>query len=256
MRAVVGGPWHDSGVKTRIEALWKPPLLFAHRGAKAHVRENTIEAFELAVKLGATGLETDVWLSRDSKLVLDHDGWHSRLARRRIADTDRAELRDHICTLDELYDAVGTRLPLSVDLKDAAAFEPVVALARDRESLERLWICHGDRARLDRWRDQAPDARLVHSTSLGSLASTPERHAAELAAARIDAVNLRQEQWSGGLTTLYHRFGILCFGWDAQHERQISALIDLGIDALYSDYSDRMAAVAAALRRPTAGQDR
>ena len=73
----------------------------------------------------------------------------------------------------------------------------------------------------------------------------PERRAAELAAARIDAVNLRQQYWTGGLTTLFHRFDVLCFGWDAQHERQIARLIDMGIDAVYSDFVDRMVAVAA-----------
>ena len=50
------------------------PILFAHRGAKAHSRENTLESFELAVRLGATGLETDVWLTKDNQAVLDHDG--------------------------------------------------------------------------------------------------------------------------------------------------------------------------------------
>lgn len=232
--------------------------MFAHRGARAHARENTIEAFELALRLGATGLETDAWLTRDSQVVLDHDGWHSRIKRRRIADVDRTELRGHIPALKDLYAAVGTALPLSVDVKDDAVFEPLVAAAGERDSLALTWVCHGDLARLARWREEVPGARLVHSTSLDSLASTPERHAAELAAARIDAVNLRCGEWSGGLTTLYHRFGVLCFGWDAQHERQIAGLIDLGIDALYSDYSDRMASVAAALSstRPTEDRDR
>ena len=43
---------------------------------------------------------------------------------------------------------------------------------------------------------------------------------------------------------MFHRFDVLCFGWDAHHERQLAGLIDMGIDAVYSDYSDRMAAVA------------
>ena len=37
---------------TRIAAMWQPPVLFAHRGAKAHAPDNTIEAFELAARLG------------------------------------------------------------------------------------------------------------------------------------------------------------------------------------------------------------
>ena len=51
-----------------------PPIAFAHRGAKAHAPENTIEAFTLALRLGATGLESDVWLTSDGVPVLDHDG--------------------------------------------------------------------------------------------------------------------------------------------------------------------------------------
>ena len=83
----------------------------------------------------------------------------------------------------------------------------------------------------------------MNSTSLDAMEFGPERRAAELAAARIEAVNLRQQHWTGGLTTLFHRFDVLCVGWDAQHERQIARLLDLGIDALYSDYVDRMVAV-------------
>ena len=50
-------------------------LLFAHRGASANAPENTIAAFELALGLGATGLESDVWLTADGVAVLDHDGF-------------------------------------------------------------------------------------------------------------------------------------------------------------------------------------
>ncbi|NCG36377.1 MAG: glycerophosphodiester phosphodiesterase [Actinobacteria bacterium] len=231
-------------MSTRIPALWQPPVLFAHRGAKAHAPENTIEAFDLAVRLGATGLETDAWLTRDGQVVLDHDGWQRRFPRRWIADVERDRLNAHIPTLVELYAAVGTAHPISVDLKNPDTFGPIVAIAREHEALDRLWICHPELSLLQEWRDRAPDARLVNSTALERLERGPERRAAELAAARIDAVNLRQNQWSGGLTTLFHRFDVLCFGWDAQHERQLASLIDMGIDAVYSDYSDRMAAVA------------
>ncbi|MQA17795.1 MAG: hypothetical protein GEV09_28165, partial [Pseudonocardiaceae bacterium] len=47
-----------------------PPIAFAHRGARAHAPENTLEAFALALRLGATGLESDVWLTADGEAVL------------------------------------------------------------------------------------------------------------------------------------------------------------------------------------------
>lgn len=46
---------------------------FAHRGASATCPENTMAAFEKALELGATGIETDVQMTKDGKLVLIHD---------------------------------------------------------------------------------------------------------------------------------------------------------------------------------------
>ncbi len=70
------------------------PIGFAHRGASAHAPENTLEAFSLALRLGASGLESDVWLTRDRIPVLDHDGVvRGGLRRKRpISTVDRAEL--------------------------------------------------------------------------------------------------------------------------------------------------------------------
>ncbi len=61
------------GVSPRISAQLDEPILFAHRGGAAHAPENTLEAFTLGRKLGANGLESDVWVSRDEKAVLVHD---------------------------------------------------------------------------------------------------------------------------------------------------------------------------------------
>jgi glycerophosphoryl diester phosphodiesterase len=49
-------------------------MLFAHRGASAESRENTLEAFRLAADLGADGVELDVHATSDDVLIVDHDG--------------------------------------------------------------------------------------------------------------------------------------------------------------------------------------
>jgi glycerophosphoryl diester phosphodiesterase len=49
------------------------PSVIAHRGASGHVLENTIEAFELAVGLGADGIELDARRTADHHLVVHHD---------------------------------------------------------------------------------------------------------------------------------------------------------------------------------------
>jgi len=232
-------------VAPRLPSLRRPPIGFAHRGARANAPENTIEAFVLARRLGATGLESDVWLTEDGVAVLDHDGLvRSGLRRRAISDVPRSRLPSHIPTLADLYAAVGTEADLSLDVKDPAAFDEVVAVARAAGggALERLWLCHHDWRLVASWRTRCDDVRLVDSTFLGRMPEGTEQRAAALADAGIDALNLHHSEWTGGLAALLHRFRVLCFGWDAQHDRILRELLDAGLDGVYSDHVDRMVA--------------
>lgn len=74
-----GGPGRGYGgrmsgaVPPRIFPSLNRPLIFGHRGASMYAPENTWESFDLAVRLGADVLETDVRLSRDGEVVLFHD---------------------------------------------------------------------------------------------------------------------------------------------------------------------------------------
>ena len=48
-------------------------LIYGHRGASGHAPENTLEAFRLAMDMGADGFELDVHMSLDGELVVIHD---------------------------------------------------------------------------------------------------------------------------------------------------------------------------------------
>ena len=233
-----------------MDSLLRPPIGFAHRGARAHAPENTLAAFLLARRLGATGLESDVWLTADGVAVLDHDGLvNAGLRRRRIGDVPRKALPDHIPTLEDLYTTCGTDYELSLDVKDAAAAAETIAVARAAGATHRLWLCHPSWEQAAAWRRLSDDVHLVDSTRLRSIREGPERRAADLAAAGVDAVNLHQTDWSLGLATLFHRFDRVAFGWDAQHRRVLDGLLSMGIDGVFSDYVDRMMDALADLQR-------
>jgi glycerophosphoryl diester phosphodiesterase len=220
------------------------PIGFAHRGACAHAPENTLEAFRLARKLGATGLESDVWRTADGEAVLDHDGVvRSGVRRRPIGDVARSALPSHIPTLAELYDAAGTDLPLSLDVKDPAAASLAVAVAREAgpEAEANLWLCSPHWEEAASWRGLSDTVKLVDSTRLRRIKEGPERRAATLAAAGVDCMNMHWTDWTAGLVALFHRFGLTAFGWDAQHRRQIDELLSYGIDGVFSDHADRLA---------------
>jgi glycerophosphoryl diester phosphodiesterase len=236
-------------VPPRLPSLLEPPIGFAHRGASAHAKANTVEAFALALRLGATGLETDAWLTADGEVVLDHDGVVRQGIRKRpIAELPHSDLPPSIPTLGDLYAACGVDTPLSIDVKpeQSASAAAIVQVARVHgASLDRLYLCGTDREVVAGWTELG--VRAVHSTRLRKMTGGPERHMATLADAGVAVVNMPYPDWNGGLTTLCHRFGLLAFAWDAQHARQLDQLLDMGVDAVYSDHADRLADALARL---------
>ncbi len=233
------------GTVERVFARRFPPIAFAHRGARAHAPENTLEAFRLALRLGATGLESDVWLTSDGEPVLDHDGLVKTTFRKRpISEVKRNALPPHIPTLADLYEVCGPDIPLSLDVKDPEAYDATVAVARNvgGNAPAHMWLCDPRWERLASHRSTYVDVKLIDSTRLKRLTDGAERHASRLYEAGIDGINMHHTDWTLGLTTLFHRFSLFTFGWDAQHERVLRSLQTMEIDALYSDDVELMMA--------------
>ncbi len=229
------------------------PITFAHRGARAEQPENTLPAFRRALALGARGLETDAWLSSDREVVLVHDGAFRRGVHRIQVGRASAErlARYGVPRLADLYAELGTGFELSIDIKDRAAAGPLLAVAdaAGPEARGRLWLCSPSVRFLRELRSVAGPAHLVHSRSRRHLPEPLERHAANLAAAGVAAMNLHHREWTAGIVTLFHRFDIQAFAWDAQEVRYIRALLEMDIDAIYSDHTDRMVATVAEFSR-------
>lgn len=230
-------------MQQRLPSLLNEPILFAHRGASAYSPENTLESFALALKLGATGLESDIWATRDGVLVLDHDGVvKSRLRSKPIAEFDRSALPSHIPSLEQLLQHCGTQYQLSLDIKDPVVFDTIEQIVAniDASMLERMWLCHPSSELLMSKRDSILHCKLVDSTRLAKIKEGPERRAANLASAGIEACNMHHTDWNGGLVALFHRFNIVTFGWDMQHESVLENAIRMGLDGVFSDWPDRM----------------
>jgi glycerophosphoryl diester phosphodiesterase len=114
------------------------PLCIGHRGASAHANENTLAAFRIAARLGASMWELDARLSRDGVVVVCHDDAVTTEDGRRIALAvqDAADIAcwplergGTVPTLHEVINlAVETGCGLYVEVKERAAALPTMRL--------------------------------------------------------------------------------------------------------------------------------
>jgi glycerophosphoryl diester phosphodiesterase len=116
----------------------KPPICLGHRGSSGYAPENTLPAFELAVRQGADMLELDVTLSKDGEVVVIHDdtvdrtsdgsGLVNNLTVSELKKLDfgswfaRAYAGVRIPTLAEVLDLVKGRCLLDIELKAGVQF--------------------------------------------------------------------------------------------------------------------------------------
>jgi glycerophosphoryl diester phosphodiesterase len=68
----------------------------------------------------------------------------------------------------------------------------------------------------------------------------PERRCALLLEHGVDVLNMHHSDWNGGLVTLAHKFKLFAFSWDMQFEHVMTNHFRMGVDAVYSDYVDRL----------------
>jgi glycerophosphoryl diester phosphodiesterase len=132
------------------------PIAFAHRGGAAHAPENSWRAFEHAVGLGYSYLETDVQATLDGVLIAFHDrtlarvtGRPGRIARMNHRDVATA-LIDGTEPIPLLEDLLGAwpDVRFNVDLKDAPAIGPLAAVLRRTAAWDRICVTSFSAGRL------------------------------------------------------------------------------------------------------------
>ncbi len=107
-------------------------IVIAHRGDTTAATENTLPAFEAALKRGVDGIECDLQLTEDGRVIVFHDWDLTRLGHRnlKIGETSWQELRSiplvngaPIPTLEELLDLAGGRTLVNLELKTLFYFK-------------------------------------------------------------------------------------------------------------------------------------
>lgn len=245
--------------------------MLGHRGASAHLPENSLPAFARALADGADGVELDVRLTRDGHPVVFHDADLLRLAGdpRRVETVDWPELArirlasgarvpDLAETLAELR---GARL-INVELKwdggrsrrgRARLAEAVeVVLARSGLIPQRVLVSSFDGALLRTLRARTPSRALAALFEDDPLAARAALRTAR--AVRAVAVHPCHTRVDARSLARWRRAGYAVNVWTVDAPARVVALARLGVDAIISNDPgaalDALARAAPGAERP------
>lgn len=156
-------------------------LVFGHRGAKAYAPMNTIPAYELAYTQGAVGIELDVHRSKDGYPVIVHDftvdettDGEGEVTQKTLSELKGLDAGSwfsgefvgvRIPTLDEVFEAVGDKLLVNVEIKfmgtQTDGVEQVVAESIRRHNMsERVIVSSFNPYTLKNFRDVMPEVMI------------------------------------------------------------------------------------------------
>jgi len=227
------------------------PLVIAHRGASGERRENTVEAFELAVEQGADMIETDLHRTVDGAIVVVHDGELPGVGA--IGAASRARLRGAapaMPSLDEVLDAFGERIDFNLELKIgprgpyAGLEESTFELLARRGLGPRTLLSSFDDRVLARMRVLEPEARigvLVGRRSGGWI----ER----CEALGAEAVHFGRRMASAEAIDRAHAAGLRVYVYTVDEPDEMRALIGRGADGLFTNWPARMRELLGGLPR-------
>ncbi|NQV55580.1 MAG: glycerophosphoryl diester phosphodiesterase [Rhodospirillales bacterium] len=236
------------------------PKIIAHRGACGSAPENTLASISRAIELGAEAMEFDATISRDGHAILLHD-----------FDVDRCsdghgpvvlKTLDEIATLDAggwfAPEFKGERIPLLSDALELVASNGVVLNLEIKPTLgweeptaravaatlKRVWpagapilVSSMSPLALDIFHD------LMPHISLGLIVdAVPEQWRQRLDRHGCVSLHCHHAFATKELADAVHDGGYRLYVFTVNETARAEALFAMGVDAIFTDYPERMSA--------------
>lgn len=220
------------------------PLVVAHRGAWGSAPQNSVEAFDAAVKLGCDAIELDVRRTADDRLVVVHDARVRGRSVARLAHEEvRARMRDgQAPSLGDVLDRVGGRIAVDVELKESGYVEQAMEVVAGRLAPDQYVVTSFRDAVLPAVKGCVPDART--GLLLGRRRRMPELDRR----VRLTGVDFLAPHFSlarPGLLAWAHDRGLPSWVWTVNDPRLMRVLrADHRVAAVITDRPERALANA------------
>jgi glycerophosphoryl diester phosphodiesterase len=227
---------------------WPGPIAFAHRGGASEAPENTMPAFEHAVRLGYRYIETDVHVTADGVLLAFHDDVLDRVTDGHgrvdalpwsVVREARVDGLEPIPLLEDLLGAF-PEIRVNIDPKHDGAVPALVDVLKKCNAVDRVCIGAFSDRRLSRIRTLLGPAVC---TSLGPQGIARLRSASYgVPVGRLPAPCAQVPTAARGVTLVDPRFiraaqrrGIQIHVWTIDDRDEMVRLLDLGVDGIMTD---------------------
>jgi len=233
-------------------------LNIAHRGFSGKYPENTMKAFEEAVKVGCDGIETDLHLTKDNIIVICHDEKLDRTTNSTgfIKDYDYKDLskfdagvrygeaftNEKIPTLDELFDYVKDKnLLINLELKNnifkyAGLEEKVIKKIYEYKLVENVILSSFNHYSMVKVKEINPDIKtgLLYNATIYKVHEYAKKLQANAVHPFFPAVQ------DINIVKQIKDSGIRINAYTVNEEEYMVKLMDLGIDGIITNFPDKL----------------
>jgi glycerophosphoryl diester phosphodiesterase len=233
------------------------PWIIAHRGASGHAPENTLAAFERAVQVGATFIETDLHLTRDARFVAIHDATLERTTSGRgmVHDFSLAELKEldagrwfdrefmdeRIPTLEQILEFSRRQdVVFYLELKYNSAWgmhHALVAALRSGDAAARTVVISFDPATIRAVHQLDPTLMigLLIEKKAGDFVGIASQTGARQICAEASIITPE-------FVATAHRADLHVIAWTVNSVDAMRAMMAAGVDGIMTDFPDRLRA--------------
>ena len=225
-------------------------MVISHAACGGHAPENTLAGVRKALGFGVDAIEIDVQSSADGVPVLMHD--------RTVDRTTNGSGEVAALSLDELQalDAGGEPVPtlaevlalttgtavLVIEVKQPGIEERIAAVVREKKALTEVMVWSFFPEALEGMRRAEPRIPAGLLVAAESLPRWPRMR--ELAVRTgLQAVSVFFPGINEEIARDCQRSGLALYAWTVDSKREMSRLIELGIDGICTNYPDKAIAL-------------
>lgn len=228
----------------------KKPYIIAHRGASALVKfENTIEAFQKAIDIGAPIMEFDVRRTKDNVMISYHD---EKIDGTKISDLTYEQLQNiannkgfSVPTVEEILKLSKDKIILDIELKETDYEEELVNLVKQYLDYNQYFMKSFIDEAVKRVKEI--DEKICTGLLIGVINPVHKirtRVSEIFPIVRIlrinaDFVSPSYRLLKFGFLKRMKIFKIPVYAWTINDITLIKKLIDMGVDGIITDYPDR-----------------